>query len=163
MPIRYQRSVRSVFAVTVVTLGACGLFDADAALVQLSAIAAPSARLGDSVAVRVVLENKSDVPITFQGNTCPRFFRVASANGEDAGPPYQTVGCLAYSMMISVEPRGRHEYVGYWHARAHGPRFEPIVVRPGRYRIEPVLLISDTAGGRRVAIRRAISTITVID
>lgn len=163
MPVRYQRCARGLSAAAIVTLGACSLFDEDPALVELSAITAPSARLGDSVAVRVSLENRSDVPITFQGNTCPRFFRVVSANGEEAGPPYQTVGCLTYSMVITVEPRSQHEYVGYWQARTHGPRFEPVIVRPGRYRIEPVLGISDTAGGRRVAIRRAMSTITVVE
>lgn len=146
-----------------VTLFGCGLFDEPAADVRLAASAASSVRLGDSVAVRVTIENVSSAPITYEGNVCPRVFRVVSPSGEPAGPPFQTIVCLGIHIPMKVAPGEQHEYVRYWQARPHGPRFEPISVRAGRYRIEPVITVMENEVGRRVHVRYAVSTITVIE
>lgn len=146
-----------------VTLFGCGLFDEPAAEVRLAASAPASVRLGDSVAVRVTLDNLSPVPITYQGNLCPRVFRVLSSSGEHAGPPFQTIVCLGIHITMKLAPGEQHEYVRYWQARPHGPRFEPIRVRAGRYRVEPVINVMQNEVGRRVHVRHAVSTITVIE
>jgi hypothetical protein len=146
-----------------VTLFACGLFDESAADVRLAASAVSSVRLGDSVAVRVTIENVSRVPITYEGNVCPRVFRVVSASGEPAGPPFQTIVCLGIHIPMKLAAGEQHEYVRYWQARTHGPRFEPISVRPGRYRVEPVIAVVQNETGRPVHIRYAVSTITVVE
>lgn len=155
-------SMRALLLPLVMLFG-CGLFDEPAADVRLAASAPAIVRLGDSVAVRVTLENLSDMPITYQGNLCPRFFRVLSSSGEHAGPPFQTVVCPAIHIPIALAPGGRHEFTRHWQARTHGPRFEPISVRPGRYRVEPVIAVAQTEGGRRVHVRYVLSTISVVE
>lgn len=46
----------------------------------------------------------SDVPITYQGNLCPRFFRVLNHKVEDAGPPYRTIVCAAIDIPRTLKP-----------------------------------------------------------
>ncbi|MGQ0642338.1 MAG: hypothetical protein ACT4P6_16445, partial [Gemmatimonadaceae bacterium] len=105
-------SIRScIVAATWVLLAACGLFEESDAEVRLTAHAPASVRLGDSVAVRVTIENISDFPVTYGGNPCPRFFRVLSASGDHAGPPFQTVVCPAIAILRTLAPREQHEYV----------------------------------------------------
>ncbi len=154
---------RRVFAAFLGFLVGCGLFEESEAEVRLTAQAQPQVRLGDSVAVRVTIENLADFPITYQGNLCPRVFRVLSSSGEDAGPPFRSITCLAIHIPRTLAPREQHEYVRYWQAHTHGPRPEPIVVRSGRYRVEPVVGVMRTAGARRVDVRYVVSTITVVE
>ncbi|MGH7713300.1 MAG: hypothetical protein ACREOG_18575 [Gemmatimonadaceae bacterium] len=146
-----------------VLFAGCGLFDESDAEVVLSASAAATVRIGDSVAVTVTIENRSNEPITYQGNLCPRVFRVLSSSGEHAGPPFQTITCLAVHIPVQLAAGERHQFVRYWQARTHGPRFEPIVIQPGRYRIEPSIGVGQMAGGRRVDVRYVVSTIIVIE
>lgn len=149
--------------VCIAALGACGVFGDDAALVELRALATPTARLGDSVVVRVTIENRSDVTVTYQGNLCPRFFKVYDAVGEYAGPPISNVICQAIDIPRELVADEKHEYVGYWNARTNGPRLEPIVVTAGRYRVEPDIGVRHTAGGRAVRVRSITSAITVVE
>ncbi|MGQ0643401.1 MAG: hypothetical protein ACT4P6_21860, partial [Gemmatimonadaceae bacterium] len=94
---------------------------------------------------------------------CPRFFRVLSASGDHAGPPFQTVVCPAIAILRTLAPREQHEYVRYWQAGPHGPRFEPISVAPGRYSVEPLIGIARTAGIRNVDVKSRSSTIHVVE
>lgn len=158
-----MRGWRCSLLVGVSLLSGCTLFGPAVAHVRLIASAPVSARLGDSVAVRVTLENLAEVPVWFEGNECPRRIRVVGPNGEEAGPAFRTLVCRAYSLRVRVDPGSSHEVVRYWQARTHGPRGEPIVVRPGRYRIEPVVGVDGTANGYRVVVRYVVATISVVE
>lgn len=146
-----------------VTLFGCGLFDEEPALVQLSAIAAPAARTGESVVVRVIIENRSDVAIMYQGNLCWRFFRVTSASGEPFGPANQKTACPAIDTPIELASGKQHEFLGTWLAGVRWNDFEPISVHPGRYLIEPEMAVRRSAGGRDVRVSIITTVITVVE
>ncbi len=103
------------------------------------AVAPDTVRLGDSVAIRVTLENISKRPLWFEGNNCYGVFQALNDAGEQVGSAYEGLACAAYSVRVRLDPGRKHEYVAYWLGFSVLPPPKRVTVAPGQYRIVPIV------------------------
>ncbi len=157
-------AVRRHFLIAAVLILPGCVFNRSRPEVLLTAAAPDTVRLGDSVAVRVTVENISKRKLWFEGNHCFGVFQALNNIGEQVGSAYEGLVCAAYSIRVGIAPGTKHEHVAYWLGNSHALPKNRVSVPPGQYRIMPTIICCsvDLIKGW-VHVRTIGSTITVIE
>ena len=152
-----------LLVVAPVTFAGC-MFGGPRVEAVVTAIAPDTVRLGDSVAIRVTVENISKRRLWLEGNHCFGLFRALNSAGEQVGSAYEGLMCALFSLQVGIAPGAKYERVGYWLGNSLGLPSKRVTVPPGQYTIKPTIgCCSPDMLKRWVPVRTVGSIITVVE